>query len=168
MQWKSSQIWAELKKGINCPLCTDLPLKENRFSFLVAELQQSYVQLPKNQYYYGYTIVGFKRHANELFELSPQELSEFWQDVSLVAQALNEIYHPAKIDYCIFGHHCPHLHCHLVLQTFDSDPSAPIKTDAKEVFLKPEEYQTMIQKLNDTMAKLKADPGKSSRVRPIA
>jgi hypothetical protein len=44
-----------------------------------------------------------------------------------------------------------------VLQTFDSDPSAPVKTDEEDVFLKPEEYQSMIQKLNDTIAKLKAN-----------
>jgi hypothetical protein len=43
----------------------------------------------------------------------------------------------------------------MVLQTFDNDPSVPVKTDEREVFLKPEEYQSMIQKLNGTIAKLK-------------
>jgi len=155
MHWKTSKKWEELKKGIDCPMCLDIHQTENQFSFLVTKLQQSYVRLPKNQYCYGYTVVAFKRHANELFDLTPQELTEFWQDVTLVAKALDEIYHPAKIDYCIFGHHCPHLHCHLVLQTFDSDPSKAVKMDEKEVFLKPEEYTQMIKKLDETISKIK-------------
>jgi len=146
MQWKTPERWEELKKGINCPMCLDFPQPENKFSFLVTELKQSYVRLPKNQYCFGYTIVAFKRHANELFELSQQELSEFWEDVAITARALDEIYHPTKIDYLIFGHHCPHLHCHLVLQTFDNDPSVAVKMDEKEVFLKPKKYQDMIKK----------------------
>jgi|WetSurMetagenome_2_1015567.scaffolds.fasta_scaffold111311_1 ATP adenylyltransferase len=160
MQWKSPKLWEELRKGINCPLCANLPMKENQHSFLVAELDQSYVQLPKNQYCYGWTIVGLKRHANELFELSPQELNGFWQDVSLVAQALYEIHHPAKIDYCIFGHHCPHIHCHLVLQTFESDPSRPVKMDEKEVFLEKEEYQTMISNIQETIFRIRKEKSK--------
>ncbi len=154
MKWVEPDRWEELKKGVNCPLCIDLPKEENKHSFLVAELSQSYVQLPKNQYCRGWTIVGLKEHANELFELSPQELNGFWQDVSLVAQALYEIHHPAKIDYCIFGHHCPHIHCHLVLQTFESDPSRPVKMDEEEILLESGEYQSMIEALRNTIFRL--------------
>ena len=136
-------------------MCVDFPMPENQFSFLVTELKQSYVRLPKNQYCFGYTIVGLKRHANELFELTATELAEYWGEVSLVAHALDEIYHPAKIDYCIFGHHCPHIHCHLVLQTFESDPSTAVKMDEKEVFLKQEEYQEMIRKLQSKIQELR-------------
>jgi diadenosine tetraphosphate (Ap4A) HIT family hydrolase len=157
MQWKTPVRWAELKNGINCPMCLDFPVKENQFSFLITELTQSYVRLPKNQYYPGYVIVGLKKHANELFELSTQELSEYWQDVALVAKALDEIYHPAKIDYCIFGHHCPHVHCHLIMQTFDNDPSLAVKPDEKEVFLQPQEYQSIIDKLRLVIGRIKDD-----------
>lgn len=157
MQWKPPQIWAELKKGINCPMCLDFSQKENQFSYLVTKLKQSYVRLPKNQYYSGYLIVVFKKHANELFELSTQELAEYWQDVALTAKALDQIYHPAKIDYCVFGHHCPHLHCHLIMQTFDSDPSVAIKPDEKEVLLKSEEYQSIINQVKLKIEELKND-----------
>ena len=63
-------------------------LEENRFSFKVAELQQGIVRLARNQYLPGYTVVIFRRHANELFELSVQELTQFWQDVSRVAKVI--------------------------------------------------------------------------------
>lgn len=154
MQWKSRERWAELKEGINCPMCADFPMEENKFSFLVKELDHSYVRLPKNQYCYGYTIVGLKRHANELFDLGLEELLGFWSEVALVARALDEIHHPAKIDYLIFGHHCPHVHCHLVLQTFDNDPSAPVKMDEKEEFLSQEEYWKMIEGLRQKIQDL--------------
>jgi len=154
MQWKSPARWEELKKGINCPMCLDFPLPENPFSFLVIELQQSFVRLPKNQYYRGWTIVGLKKHANELFDLSDRQLLEYWQDVSLVAQALDQIYSPAKIDYCIFGHHCPHLHCHLFIQSYQSDPSVPLKPDEKEVILTTDEYVSMISLLRSSITNL--------------
>jgi diadenosine tetraphosphate (Ap4A) HIT family hydrolase len=112
------------------------------------------VRLPKNQYLKGYTAVFFKKHANELFELDKKELLEFWSDVALVAKALHKIYKPAKIDYCIFGHHCPHLHCHLVVQSFKNDPSKAVKMDEKEVFLSNKEYQKMIMRLKKEIGKL--------------
>ena len=153
MQWKSPERWEELKKGINCPMCADSSLNENQFSFLVKELKYSYVRLPKNQYTRGWTILFFKRHANELFELTKEELTGFWEEVSLVAKALNMIYTPAKIDYCIFGHHCPHLHCHLVMQNYESDPSKAVKMDEQEVLLSLEEYQKMITDLTFALEK---------------
>jgi diadenosine tetraphosphate (Ap4A) HIT family hydrolase len=149
MEWTSSKKWEELKMGIDCPMCSDIYEDENRFSFKVAELKQSFVRLPKNQYYKGYIILFFKKHANELFELSPSELSEFWEDVSRVAKALNTIYKPLKINYLIFGHHCPHLHCHLVMHFPGEDPNKPVKMDEKEVFLTNEEYRKIIQKLKE-------------------
>jgi diadenosine tetraphosphate (Ap4A) HIT family hydrolase len=155
MKWISPKKWKRLKRGINCPMCKDMHLAENPFSFLVSELKQSFVRLPKNQYLKGYTIVFFKKHANELFELSKKELSEFWQDVSVVAEALVQIYKPAKIDYLIFGHHCPHLHCHLLVQSFKNDPSRAVKMDEKEVLLKEKEYREMIRRLKNEISKLR-------------
>lgn len=151
MKWKDPLEWAKLKKGIDCPMCKDISLAENPFSFLVKELKYSYVRLPKNQYLRGWTIVFFKSHACELFELSKDELTCFWGEVARVAKALGEIYRPAKIDYLVFGHHCPHLHCHLVLQTFESDPSKAVKMDEKEVFLTRPEYEKVLRKLRRSL-----------------
>ena len=155
MNWKSKEEWERLKKGVGCPMCADFPLDENKFSFLVTELTTSYVRIPKNQYYKGWTIVGLKKHANELFELADEELFKFWKDVSIVSKALYGIYKPAKIDYCIFGHHCPHIHCHLFIQSYDSDPSLALKPDEKEIFLNDDEYKNMINKLRDEIGRIK-------------
>lgn len=64
----------------------------------------------RNQYRRGWTILALKRHATELFELDPNELAEFWQEVVRVAHALNDLYRPVKINYAVFGDLCPHIH----------------------------------------------------------
>jgi diadenosine tetraphosphate (Ap4A) HIT family hydrolase len=149
--WKSPHEWDKLRQGIDCSLCTDMHLDENPFSFKIIELQQSIVRLPKNQYMRGWTIVIFKRHANELFELSQQELLEYWQNIARVAKALDKIYQPVKINYCIFGHHNPHIHCHLLLHSYNDDPNKPIHMHEQEVYLSHDEYQEMIRQLSDTI-----------------
>jgi diadenosine tetraphosphate (Ap4A) HIT family hydrolase len=147
MKWRSPEEWAGLKAGIGCPFCDRLEAEENGFSHLVAVLGQSVVRLPKNQHMRGWTTVVLRRHANELFELSPAERAGFWDDVSRVAQALDTIHKPAKINYCIWGNIVPHVHCHLFVRTFQDDPGKPIDQNAQEVFLTPAEYQEMIREL---------------------
>jgi hypothetical protein len=97
MGWASVDEWDRLKAGLGCPMCADIHLDENEFSYKVTEFEHTYVRLPKNQYQRGWTLVVLKRHANELFELTEVELAAFWRDVARVAQALDQLYHPTKI-----------------------------------------------------------------------
>ncbi len=76
-----------MKEGINYPFCEDIHLEENAHSFKIAELEQTYVRLPKNQHWRGWIIVALKRHANELYELTPKELRKFWDEVSFIAKS---------------------------------------------------------------------------------
>lgn len=128
-------------------MCQDIHRDENPFSFLVAELPFSYVRLPRNQWMRGWTIVALKRHACELFELSPSELSGFWGDVALVAKALDGLYQPTKINYCVFGHHCPHIHCHLLVHSFEDNPGKPVDMHEQTVLLSAGDYKTMVNEL---------------------
>ena len=150
--WKSPEEWNRLKAGADCPMCTDIHLDVNPFSYKVAELEHTYVRLPKNQYQRGWTIVALKRHASELFELSDAELLGFWRDVANVAQALETSYSPAKINYAVYGNLCPHIHCHLVLQTFASDPTTSLNMNEQEVLLSKPEYARSIRDLQRALA----------------
>ena len=154
MKWKSPEEWAKLKAGVDCPLCRDSRLDENQHSYKVTELKQSIVRFNKNQYMPGWTTLVLKRHATELFELSPEERAGFWDEVSLVAKALYEIYSPAKINYCIWGNFMPHIHCHLFTQTFDDDPGKPINQNEKEVFLAEGESKKRIEMLREKISKV--------------
>ena len=152
MSWKDAEKWQAMKEGIDCPFCLDIHLEENPHSFKVAELQSSFVRLPKNQYWKGWTIIALKRHANELFELSSDEIAQFWKEVSSVAKAVNEVFKPVKINYAIYGNLCPHLHCHILPQRFENDPHAPIKQNEKEVFLSDEEYREIVKDLQKLLS----------------
>jgi diadenosine tetraphosphate (Ap4A) HIT family hydrolase len=151
MSWKNPEKWKAMKEGRDCPFCLDGQLEENPHSFKVTELQTSFVRLPKNQYWKGWIIVVLKRHANELFELSNEELAEFWKEVSLVAKAVDEVFAPVKINYAIYGNQCPHLHCHILPQQFENDPYAPIKQNEREVFLPEGEYEQIIHNLQKNL-----------------
>ncbi|MBC7809318.1 MAG: HIT family protein [Akkermansiaceae bacterium] len=152
MRWKSPEEWSKLTSGETCPMCQDIHRDENPHSFLVTELPTSYVRLPRNQWMRGWTIVALKRHACELFELSPEELAGFWRDVAVVAKALDGIYQPTKINYCVFGHHCPHIHCHLLIHSFADDPGKPVDMQEQTVLLSDGEYRTMIHELRERIS----------------
>ncbi len=153
MTWKDPEKWEEMKKGTDCPFCNDIHLDVNPFSFKVTELKNSYVRLPRNQYWRGWVFVALKRHATELFELSNQELTEFWQEVSLAAKAVDIVFKPVKINYAIYGNLCPHIHCHIFPQQFENDPHAPIKQNEREILLADEEYKTIINDLRTVINK---------------
>ena len=151
MTWKNREQWESMKKGEGCFLCSDIHEEENKHSFLVKELKYSYVRLPKNQYCRGWVVVPLKCHANELYELSDEELAGYSKEVARVAKAVNEVFKPVKINYCVFGSLCPHVHYHIVPRYFEDDPHAPIKTDEQEKFLLDEEYAGIISKLQKVL-----------------
>lgn len=62
------------------------------------------------------------------------------------------LYTPAKINYAIFGNLCPHLHCHLLVQTYQADPDKPINMREQEPFLPPAEYQQMLKALREQIS----------------
>jgi diadenosine tetraphosphate (Ap4A) HIT family hydrolase len=81
------------------------------------------------------------------------ELSAFWGDAALVAWALDGLYRPAKVNYAVYGNLCPHVHCHLVLQTFADDPYQPVSMNAEVIVLQPAEYRQVISSPQHTLAR---------------
>lgn len=53
-RWMPRAKWDALVRGEDCPLCEQVGLAENYFSFLVAQLETSNLRLAKNQYARGY------------------------------------------------------------------------------------------------------------------
>lgn len=81
---------------------------------LICELEYTKVYLVKNQNYAGRSVIVFKDHVKEIFELSVEQRIGFINELSLLAGALDDIYHPDKLNYGIYGDNVPHLHCHVV------------------------------------------------------
>jgi len=149
MTWKNPEKWAQMKSGETCPTCSDIPLEENKLSYLVEELKKSYVRLPKNQNYYGWVIVFFKRHVSELYELSNDERNEYMKEVSSVAEAVSKVFGAVKMHYLSFGSLCPHLHFHILPRQVEDDPHHAIKMDEAETFLSDEEYKEIVEQLKE-------------------
>ncbi len=79
----------------------------------------------------GYAYVIWKgRHVAEPTELSSEETVGFWSDAARVAQAVEEQYQPAKMNWLSLGNGVPHLHIHLVPRPHE-DPRAGIPVESE-------------------------------------
>lgn len=152
MTWKDQKKWEKMWNGEECPFCQDCHLDENQFSYKVAELSGSYVRLPKNQYWRGWVLVALKIHKNELYEMSVEELSQFWTDVAKAARAVKKVFQPVKLNYAVFGNLCPHVHCHILPQYYESDPHAPIELNREKKYLEDEEYKKIISDMQKCLS----------------
>jgi len=149
MSWKNDEEWQNEIKGVNCPMCGDMQVERNRHSTLIKELPASYVRLSLNQDYRGRILVILKRHAAELFELSPEELTAYWADVANAARAVHDVVQPAKLFYGVFGSRCPHVHCNILPMYKEDDPHAPITMGLTEHFLAEDEYDRLVTQIRE-------------------
>ncbi len=86
---------------------------------------------------YAY-VIWTGRHVAEPSQLSPGEAAGFWSDVARVAQAVEEEYEPAKMNWLSLGNGVPHLHVHLVPRPqADARAGFPLETEAFWVDLTP-------------------------------
>lgn len=93
----------------------------------IADCGLSVAYLHEDQFFPGWTLVVLKRHATELFELSPEERARLIEEVSRVARALAEEYGALKMNYELLGNQVPHIHWHLVPRVPDDPaPRGPV------------------------------------------
>jgi diadenosine tetraphosphate (Ap4A) HIT family hydrolase len=105
-----------------CKACQGTWPKTDHF---IADLGLSKAYLHEDQFFNGWTVVVFKRHATELFHLAPPERSQLTEEVSRIAKTLAEIYEAKKINYELLGNQLPHIHWH-VIPRLANDP-APLE-----------------------------------------
>ena len=94
-----------------CPACTgQWPQPGQR----IADLDQSIAYLHDDQFFPGWTVLVLKRHATELFALTPAERAALMEEVSRVAQALARVFGAHKMNYELLGNQIAHIHWHLI------------------------------------------------------
>jgi diadenosine tetraphosphate (Ap4A) HIT family hydrolase len=152
MAWTDPVAWTRMLAGSECEMCADIHLEVNAFSFLVAEMRQSYFRFARNQYRRGYSIVSLKRHANELFELSDDELAGYWRDVADAAAAIQRVFAAVKINYAILGNQCPHIHCHVLPQLAGDNPPRLLDMTDGQVLLTDRQYEEILTHLRQELA----------------
>lgn len=113
----------------------------------IAEFTHSFVILNRDQFFPGYCLLFTKSHVTELFHLGRGMREELIEEISCVAQALNDVFTPTKINYELLGNMVPHMHWHLVPR-FATETLWPRPIWAEphtELSLMPEEYQRRIE-----------------------
>jgi diadenosine tetraphosphate (Ap4A) HIT family hydrolase len=136
----------------DCPMCRkwvdDVDLR-------IAELEQCYVTLNRDQFFPGYCFVSSKEHVTELFHLDIAPRQAIVEEVNRVAAALNDLFSPTKMNYELLGNMVPHMHWHLVPR-FETDPIWPRPIWAEphdEVILTAVEYAERIEKIKQELSK---------------
>ena len=101
-------------KKENCPYCQKNE-KLEAFGYLAFETETSEVIVFKDQSHPGRMIVAYKKdHIAEIKDLPEKDRAAFMKDVCDVASAIQEAYHPDRINYGAYGDTLGHLHFHLV------------------------------------------------------
>jgi diadenosine tetraphosphate (Ap4A) HIT family hydrolase len=128
-----------------CSLCSEFgDVSRRNLSTWVADLQVSTAIVGKNQLCRGTAILVYnKAHAVELVELDPHDQVAYMEDLTRLAGALYEAYHPDKLNYALLGNVEPHLHWHVIPRR-EADPidiRRPVWGQGyTEVTLSDEEY----------------------------
>ena len=105
-----------------CMACQGTWPRQDHF---IADLGLSKVYLHDDQFFLGWTVVVFQRHATELFQLAPTERFQLIEEVNRVAKILAEVYQAKKMNYELLGNQLPHIHWHIIPRLL-SDP-APLE-----------------------------------------
>jgi len=106
----------------DCPFCrklsdlNSLPPEE-----LIWQFPHSMALLGPWKYFHGYCILVARAHATELNQLPDVERIAYFNEMCLLAKAIEEGFHPRKLNYELLGNQVPHLHWHL-FPRYDHDP----------------------------------------------
>ena len=119
----------------------------------ICELPFSRVYLFRNQAYRGRCVVALKRHAEELYELTDEELQGFMKDTKRVCRAVAETVQPEKINLGMYGDTCKHVHWHVVpKQTDGADFGGVFQMQPQPpVFLTDEEYEALAKQIREKL-----------------
>ncbi len=105
-----------------CPLCRKLSAPDELpAEDVVWRFPHSVALLGPWQYYHGYCVLVFRRHARELSDLDDAERRAYLDEMCLLARAVDETFRPRKLNYEMLGNQVPHLHWHLFPRS-DDDP----------------------------------------------
>ena len=94
-----------------CKACQGTWPRQDHF---IADLGSSKVYLHDDQFFPGWTVVVFQRHATELFQLTASERFQLIEEVNRVAAISADVHHAKKMNYELLGNQLPHIHWHII------------------------------------------------------
>lgn len=81
--------------------------------YFIMELETGYVILGWYQRFKGYTVFNCKEHGPELHNLEHDFKIKHLEEMSIVAEAVSNVFKPDKMNYELLGNGCSHIHWHL-------------------------------------------------------
>lgn len=81
--------------------------------YFVKELETGYVVIGDHQHFKGYTLFLFKEHVTELHLIDRSTKMKFLEEMSIVAQAVQNAFGAEKMNYEMLGNGEAHMHWHL-------------------------------------------------------
>jgi len=137
-----------------CKACQGSWPKEDHF---IADLGLSKAYLRDDQFFPGWTIVVFKRHATELFHLAPTERIQLMEEVNLVAKTLAQVFDAKKINYELLGNQLPHIHWHVIPRLAgDQAPLEPVwRVQHEPLFPSGSDLQSTVQRLQQAIQSIR-------------
>lgn len=125
---------------MDCFYCT----KDERQAALMsplAELGWADVFLFRDQKHRGRCVVALKEHREEMWQLSEEQRSGFFAEVSAVAEAVSAYARADKINYAIYGDKVSHFHVHVVpKREGELQWGGPFTDDIEKTILPEEEF----------------------------
>lgn len=131
------------------PTCKACQGNWPRADHFIADLGLSQAYVHEDQFFPGWTVVVFRRHATELFQLAPTERIQMMEEVALVARTLAQVFDARKINYELLGNQLPHIHWHLIPRlATDPAPLEPVwRVQHEPVHLSAEGLQAEIERI---------------------
>lgn len=148
---------AESHPAVSDPSCKACNGSWPKTDHFIADLGLSKAYLHDDQFFPGWTVVVFKRHATELFHLAPTERIQLMEEVSRLARVLAEIFDAHKINYELLGNQLPHIHWHVIPRLKnDHAPLEPVwRVTHDQQLLAPQSLQERIQRISAAITSLK-------------
>jgi diadenosine tetraphosphate (Ap4A) HIT family hydrolase len=138
------------------PSCKACPGGWPGSDHFIADLGLSMAYLHEDQFFPGWAVVVFKRHATELFHLAPTERIQLMEEVSRFAQVLTETFQAKKMNYGLLGNQMPHIHWHLIPRLHnDPAPLEPVwRVPHDRVLLSADRLQTTITRITKRLSRM--------------
>jgi diadenosine tetraphosphate (Ap4A) HIT family hydrolase len=148
--------WEDLRRGTSCPACEEgrpdrVPSGERIFAGATSDAYLNRAVAAR-----GYTLVFWRgRHASELTDLRPDELSSFTRELVAVCRAIEAYYQPMKLNILALGNSLPHLHAHVVPRyREDPNPGRPprfMMEDREWPLIEEADYRSQLRALRDLL-----------------
>lgn len=135
----------------NCKVCERIEMiKNGKNPFFVRELKTGYVVLGDIQRFKGYTLFLCKEHATELHFLDKDFKRIFLEEMSLVAEAVYNAFHPDKLNYELLGvGNWIHMHWHIFPRRAGDTPELGPVWKLDKIELNSDKYKPDERELED-------------------